>query len=225
MERLTKQPLPSSLGSCELWSQAGRRCEAAMAAAAGAGPQLLSPIPTPHPGMSLQPWSCPPPTQWGSRATPCVPALCKQHPRLQRLLRSLLPWGEGSQFPFGLTGGDRWGPLSFYSPLPQLSLGQQPSLSIPTAAACAPSSHITVSLLCVYTLQSPLPSPRHHHHQLGTVSCCLHPPCHQSQTKTAEPQYQPQQSTSNRKTMMNRTTNFPSITHCRDNHAHNPSHK
>lgn len=96
LERTTKQPLPSSLGSRELWSQAGSRCEAALAGAAGAGPQLLPP--SPHPGVSLQPWSCPPPSQWGSGAASCIPALCKQHPCLQRLLRSPLSWGKSSQF-------------------------------------------------------------------------------------------------------------------------------
>lgn len=45
LEKTMQRPLPSSLGSCELWSPAGRRCEAAMAAAAGASPQLLPPTP------------------------------------------------------------------------------------------------------------------------------------------------------------------------------------
>lgn len=107
LERTTKQPLPSSLGSRKLWSQAGSRCEAALAASARAGPQLLPP--SPHPGVSLQPWSCPPPSQWGSGAAACIPALCKQHPCLQRLLKSPLSWGKSS----GLTREDRWGPLSF----------------------------------------------------------------------------------------------------------------
>lgn len=44
LEKTMQRPLPSSLGSCELWAPAGRRCEAAMAAAAGASPQLPTPV-------------------------------------------------------------------------------------------------------------------------------------------------------------------------------------
>lgn len=48
LERATKQPLPSLLGSCELWLSARRRCEAAVAAAA-----------SPEPWPCLVPLVCP----------------------------------------------------------------------------------------------------------------------------------------------------------------------
>lgn len=48
---------------------------------------LLQAAPSPGPALSpwCAPWSCPPPTQWGSGATPCTFPLRKQQSYFLRL--------------------------------------------------------------------------------------------------------------------------------------------
>lgn len=82
----------------------------------------------------------------------------------------------------------------------------------------APVDQAATSLVSrpdVCTLRSLFPS-LHHHHQLGTTGCCLHPAYGQSHTKTADslsPGTSSQHQTEN---MTRSATNFPSITHGRD---------
>lgn len=178
-ERTTKQPFPSSLGSCELWSPAGRRYDIAM---------QHSP-PATAPGVSLEPWSCPPPNSvgfWGHTLHPCTVQTACSPPKA---LEVPLPWGGGlsvsiwpSWRPF--SSGDRWGLLSFCSLPPELSLGPL-ATSVHPRGCCLWTRQPHNVQLYVCTLETTTvtltesPSPR--------ITCsCLHPLCPHSQTKTAD---------------------------------------
>lgn len=112
LERATKQPLPSLLGSCELWLSAGRRCEAAMAAAA-----------SPQPWPCLVPLVCPlvlpSPNPVGFWSHALYPSTAQTIIVLTKAPRgSSSIWGDTSLFfsPSQKLFSNMWGPWSSQSP-------------------------------------------------------------------------------------------------------------
>lgn len=73
----------------------------------GGGVKLLWLLRQPQPGPCLGPYcapgalvSCPPPTQWGSGVTPCVPTIVQTTFSPPKVPRASPPFGESLQFPF-----------------------------------------------------------------------------------------------------------------------------
>lgn len=162
LERATKQPLPSLLGSCELWLSARRRCEAAVAAAG-------SPQPWPCPVPLVCPLVLPSPNSvgfWGHTlylSTAQTTSLLPKAPRGRTFRFSFLLARSHSP-----TCGDP-GPPRARPPnsRPLAFRGHYPGTKRP--------HRWLLYFTSVLYKQPPGPS-CHHHHHLRTTSCVLHPP-------------------------------------------------